>query len=417
MPAISAAELTAVQFAEQGSAPATPTTGKRKLYAKADGFYDIDDTGAEIGPLGAGIDSLADIGDVSVTTPSDGNLLTWDTLTSAWVAAAPVAPAAPAWDDVTDKPTVFPPDTHNHDLSGLGDVTAATPSDGDVLAWDTLTSAWIAAAPATPAAPAWGDVTDKPTVFPPDTHSHDYDLGDLGDVSAAAPTDGDVLTFDTDTSAWVAAAPAAVPSTLDSLTDVSAATPSNGDILTWDSTPGEWVPAAPAAGGDVATDAIFDAKGDLAVGTGANTASKLAVGANGKVLMADDGETTGLKWATVSTTQYKEINFSVVGALAVYDLPIVALVPVAGTITNVAIVVGTAPTGADVIVDIHQNGTTIFTTQGNRPTVAASGTEDFSSVPDVTSLAQNDKLTCHIDQVGSTVAGADMTVQIRYTVP
>lgn len=49
--------------------------------------------------------------------------------------------------------------------------------------------------------------------------------------------------------------------------------------------------------GSVATDAIWDAKGDLAGGTGANTAARLAVGTNGHVLTADSGETTGLKWA------------------------------------------------------------------------------------------------------------------------
>lgn len=59
--------------------------------------------------------------------------------------------------------------------------------------------------------------------------------------------------------------------------------------------------------GDVATDAIFDAKGDLPVGTGANTAAKLTAGANDTILMADSGEATGLKWvasATPSTQAY-----------------------------------------------------------------------------------------------------------------
>jgi|GEM_PF-4565208 len=39
--------------------------------------------------------------------------------------------------------------------------------------------------------------------------------------------------------------------------------------------------------GSVATDAIWDNKGDLAGGTGANTAVKLVVGTNGHVLTAD----------------------------------------------------------------------------------------------------------------------------------
>lgn len=60
----------------------------------------------------------------------------------------------------------------------------------------------------------------------------------------------------------------------------------------------------PAAGGggsgSVATDAIWDAKGDLAGGTGANTAARLAVGTNGHVLTADSAEATGLKWAAAA---------------------------------------------------------------------------------------------------------------------
>lgn len=57
-------------------------------------------------------------------------------------------------------------------------------------------------------------------------------------------------------------------------------------------------------GGSVATDAIFDAKGDLAVGTGANTAAKRTVGTNGQVLTADSGETTGVKWATPASSAF-----------------------------------------------------------------------------------------------------------------
>ena len=54
---------------------------------------------------------------------------------------------------------------------------------------------------------------------------------------------------------------------------------------------------ATAGSGAVATDSIWDAKGDLAGGTGANTAARLAVGTNGQVLTADSAEATGLKWA------------------------------------------------------------------------------------------------------------------------
>lgn len=42
----------------------------------------------------------------------------------------------------------------------------------------------------------------------------------------------------------------------------------------------------------------IDAKADLIVGTGADTFSRLGVGANNTVLTADSAEATGLKWAT-----------------------------------------------------------------------------------------------------------------------
>lgn len=47
----------------------------------------------------------------------------------------------------------------------------------------------------------------------------------------------------------------------------------------------------------VATDPIWNAKGDLAGGTGADTAARLAVGTDGQVLTADAAEATGMKWA------------------------------------------------------------------------------------------------------------------------
>lgn len=49
------------------------------------------------------------------------------------------------------------------------------------------------------------------------------------------------------------------------------------------------------AAGAVSTDTIWDAKGDLAVGTGADTAAKLTAGANGQMLRYDSSQTTGLR--------------------------------------------------------------------------------------------------------------------------
>lgn len=50
-------------------------------------------------------------------------------------------------------------------------------------------------------------------------------------------------------------------------------------------------------GASVATDALFDAKGDSAWGTGADTAAKLTAGSNGMVPVYDSAQSTGVKTA------------------------------------------------------------------------------------------------------------------------
>lgn len=58
--------------------------------------------------------------------------------------------------------------------------------------------------------------------------------------------------------------------------------------------PGTW---ETPAGGSVATDTIWDAVGDLAVGTGADTAARLAKGTQGQILTVDTSTATDLAWA------------------------------------------------------------------------------------------------------------------------
>lgn len=92
--------------------------------------------------------------------------------------------------------------------------------------------------------------------------------------------------------------------------------------------------------------------------------------------------------------------------------------PVEGTyaIVGVRLMVGTAPTGQALIVDVNKNDTTIYTTQSNRPTIAAGANSGGpGAAPDVTSLVAGDYLTVDIDQVGTTVAGSDLVVSVIVT--
>jgi hypothetical protein len=78
-----------------------------------------------------------------------------------------------------------------------------------------------------------------------------------------------------------------------------------------------------------------------------------------------------------------------------------------GVIERLDITVKTAPTGADLIVQLNQNGVALGTA-----TIAAGDTSGFLAL-DEPCLA-GDLLTLDITQVGSTVAGSNLTATVTY---
>lgn len=95
--------------------------------------------------------------------------------------------------------------------------------------------------------------------------------------------------------------------------------------------------------------------------------------------------------------------------------------PFAVTLLGARMIVPTAPTGASIIVDINKGlagantWTTIYTTQANRPTIAAAAHDSGAIVaPNVTAMAQFDYLVFDIDQVGSTIPGSDLVIVVEY---
>ncbi len=82
------------------------------------------------------------------------------------------------------------------------------------------------------------------------------------------------------------------------------------------------------------------------------------------------------------------------------------------TIEKAYIYCKTPGTAGSTIVDINKNGTTIFTTQGNRPALAYDDADKKaeSGTPDVTSLAEGDIVSIDIDQVAA--GAADLSVII-----
>jgi hypothetical protein len=112
---------------------------------------------------------------------------------------------------------------------------------------------------------------------------------------------------------------------------------------------------------------------------------------------------------------YQVQVFTVPGTLSVGTGRAKFYIPGPITLGNVRASVGTAPTGADITIDVNKNGTTVFTTQTNRPKIFAGQTLVSTSTPNITEFTTGDYITVDIDTIGSLNPGMDLTVQIEFT--
>lgn len=109
-------------------------------------------------------------------------------------------------------------------------------------------------------------------------------------------------------------------------------------------------------------------------------------------------------------------EFFIAGALSAAAFAKKVPAAYAATITGVRLAVGTAPVDAAILVDVNKAGTTIFTTQANRPTIADGASSGGpGAAPNVTTLAAGDLLTVDVDQIGSGTAGSNLAVQVLGT--
>lgn len=261
---------------------------------------------------------------------------------------------------------------------------------------------------------------------------HATRVDDLADVDASAPADGDALVYDSASGQWLAGE---VPG----LTDV--VTLSGDQSITGTKTMMPLDPAETALTIQCATGqsndvlAVFSDAGNRTTYLNELGELRVIAGNSSTVPMRIKGRNSGqtgdlTQWTDVDNNELAWVDpqgrvrapnlghtlaLSVDGTVAVgagshriYNDTGVAL-----TIRSVRATVGTAPTGAALIVDVNRNGTTIFTTQSNRPTVTAgSNTSGKVTAVNTTTLNDGDYLTVDVDQVGSTVAGANLVVQV-----
>ncbi len=156
-----------------------------------------------------------------------------------------------------------------------------------------------------------------------------------------------------------------------------------------------------AHGGEL--DAVMTTQGDLII-QGATDPARLAIGTPNQILRVNSAATAP-EW--VGNT--RGISYYIDGNLTTL-LKGSFIAPCALNVSHLKAIVGTAPAGSALILDIHKNGVTVFTNQENRPTIAIGETAVTSVAPDVTGIAAGDLVTLCIDQVGA--AGADLSVTL-----
>ncbi len=147
---------------------------------------------------------------------------------------------------------------------------------------------------------------------------------------------------------------------------------------------------------------------ELQLGTGLGTSSVADLAITTPKLA--NGAVTNAKKAEASAEE--TLHFFLPGAQTVGVKKAAAILGKPCTITDVRAYADTAPTGAALLVDANINGVTAFTTQANRPTIAAAANASSTTAPDVTAIAAGDRITVDVDQVGSVVAGSDLYVSV-----
>jgi len=248
------------------------------------GTYLNSTTGTLLGNLAAGGFKVTGLG----TPTSDADAATKvyvDTVAgSATAAAASAAAAAASYDSFDDR------------YLGAKSTPPSVDNDGNALItgaiyWDTTSNnmyAWSGS--------AWGSISSTAAIYR-------YRFNASGGETSVSGTDSNGLTLSYMPGKaqvylnGVLLVPTTDYTATSGTSITSLAALASGDIL-------EIITFTAFELASAIEETIFDAKGDILVGTAADTVGKLAVGTNGYFLKADSSTATGLTWGAVDLSSY-----------------------------------------------------------------------------------------------------------------
>lgn len=145
-------------------------------------------------------------------------------------------------------------------------------------------------------------------------------------------------------------------------------------------------------------------------------------GTTGQVLTKTSGADYATQWSTPSggagnVNVPELIALTTPGASAIVANAVRTFrSPEARTFVGVRLGASTAPTGADLIVDIKKNGTSIFLDAASRLKIVAGSKTSvggtYTLAAGFTGFADDDEITIDVTQVGSTIAGAGVVLTL-----
>ena len=141
------------------------------------------------------VESIDDLDNVALTTPANGQVLTYDLANGEWV-------------NLDLPPTAQPATT----LNALTDTNLTGITDGQIMVYDLANTEWVN--------------QDVPTAPPIPS-----DIEDLDNVTLTTPANDDILRFDTVTGQWVNKVFPTITSTLAALTDTNITALADGQGL------------------------------------------------------------------------------------------------------------------------------------------------------------------------------------------
>lgn len=114
---------------------------------------------------------------------------------------------------------------------------------------------------------------------------------------------------------------------------------------------------------------------------------------------ASSSDWTTASPATVTVPQYHDVTLpdTFTDTAGAQGIASAWLAPTTGTLVKAEVWCDTAPANGSITIDLHKNGTTVFTGGTERPVIATSSTSDVSGAPSITTMAAGDLFQFQVD--------------------